>query len=177
MAFKWQSQTTNPDNVAPKPALLLPVSYFPPTMFHAFYSHCLLLSSINASGSCVLVFHLLVSLPTCLQKLRMCLTHLCLSRTQPGVSIQQTLNKSTHRKTLEQHWKDGDKATNLGLIKTQQDKKFLNMNFNGASFNFVFQIQPVPGNVHFPGPVWYQKRCTSELGQLDRIANQFIGFT
>lgn len=65
------------------------------------------------------------------------------------------LNKSTHRKTLEQHWKDGDKATNLGLIKTQQDKKFLNMNFNEASFNFVFQIQPMPGNVHFPGPVWY----------------------
>ena len=84
------------------------------------------LVSVNPSGSCVSVFHLLASLLPCLQNLwrmRMCPTHPYLSRTLQGAwYTADAPRRHTRENTGTALEGQGIRATNLGIRKAHREK-------------------------------------------------------
>ena len=82
--------------------------------------------------------------------------------------IQQMLHKGAHSKTLAQHWKDGDKATNLGLREAHREKSLqIHTRIKQAltpSFKFSLRWE----HSHFLGLFNTRgNRSNSDLGWLD----------
>lgn len=84
-------------------------------------------------------------------------------------------NKGAHRKTLEQHWKDGRPGYKLGRMKTHQGKESLNMNLNKQALTSFLKFSQYQGDNHFVGLFSNRgKRSNSELVGLDHVSYEFI---